>query len=94
MASKTRRERLEELLEKGEYTVEHLARFLDAPVRNVVDDLEHVRLSASDRFEMIPPECEGCGFVFDDRTKVRRPSRCPKCRDERIDGPWFTVRPR
>lgn len=92
MPSKTRRERLQELLEKGEYTVEHLARFLDTPVRNVVDDLEHVKRSAGDRFEMIPPECEGCGFVFRDRTKVKRPSRCPKCRDERIDGPWFTVR--
>jgi predicted Zn-ribbon and HTH transcriptional regulator len=89
MPSKTRRERLEELLGKGSFTVEQLARFLDTPVRNVVDDLEHVRQSAGDDFYMRPPECEACGFVFNKRRKIKRPSRCPECREERIIGPWF-----
>ncbi len=93
MPSKTRRERLQELLEKGEFTVEQLARFIDAPVRDVVDDLEHVRKSAGDRFHMRPPECEGCGFVFHKRRKITRPSRCPECREERVIGPWFGIVP-
>ena len=88
---KTRRQRLLELLEKGEFDVEQLAEFLDEPVRTVVADLPHVKKSAGDRFEMIPPECVNCGFVFRGRDKLKRPSRCPKCRQERIDGPWFTV---
>lgn len=91
MPSKTRRERLAELLEKGEFTVEQLARFLDERVRDVVYDLDHVRQSAGGRFEMVPPECRGCGFVFRGRTKLKRPSRCPECKDERIDGPFFSI---
>lgn len=88
---KTRRQRLAELLEKGEFDVEQLASFMDEPVRNIVHDLGHVRKSAGNRFAMIPPECVACGFVFRKRDKIKRPSRCPECREERIDGPWFTI---
>lgn len=91
MPRKTKRERLIELLEKGEFDVEQLASFLDVPVRQVVSDLPHVAKSTKGRFEMIPPECAGCGFIFRGRDKIKRPSRCPECRDERIEGPWFHV---
>lgn len=91
MPSKTPRQRLRELLEKGEFDVEQLAEFMDRPVRAVVADLPHVEKSAGDRFEMIPPRCKNCGFVFEKRTKIKRPSRCPECREERIEGPWFTI---
>jgi predicted Zn-ribbon and HTH transcriptional regulator len=93
MSEKTPRQRLAKLLTRGDFTVEQMARSLDAPVQRILDDLEHVRRSTGDRFEMLPPECKGCGFVFDDRTRLGRPSRCPECRQERIDGPWFHVEP-
>lgn len=93
MVDQTPRERLMELLEKGEFDVEQLAEFTDRPVRDVLDDLEHVRRSAGDRFVVVPPECRACEFVFDDRDRLDRPSRCPSCREERVDGPWFHVEP-
>ncbi len=92
-ADKTSRQRLVDLLTRGDFTIENMARSLDMPVQRVLDDLEHVRESVGDRFEMLPPECKGCGFVFGDRTRLDRPSRCPECRKERIDGPWFHVAP-
>lgn len=91
MVDKTDRERLRDLLPRGTFTLEQMADVLDEPVHAVVDDLRHVRESHADRFEMLPPECDACGFVYRDRRRVDRPSRCPECRGERISGPWFSM---
>lgn len=91
MPRKTRRQRLMGLLERDAFDVEELAETLMLQVRTVLDDLEHVRHSAGDDFTIVPPECRNCGFVFRKRDKIKRPSRCPECKDERIDGPWFTI---
>lgn len=40
---------------------------------------------------IIPASCKTCGHEFDKRRKVTKPSRCPKCRSERIDPPLFTL---
>lgn len=40
---------------------------------------------------MIPPRCRNCGYVFKDLSKPRKPSRCPKCKSERIDPPRFKI---
>ncbi len=40
---------------------------------------------------MVPPRCLSCGYVFKDVKRPRRPSRCPKCKSERISRPMFTI---
>lgn len=40
---------------------------------------------------MIPPRCKNCGYEFRDLSEPRRPSRCPKCRSQRIEPPRFYV---
>lgn len=87
----TPRQQLKQQLPQGEFTVEDLAGILDLPVKRVLDDLQHVRRSEPDEFQVVPACCSGCGFTFSDRDRLDRPSSCPDCRERRIDGPWFTL---
>ena len=59
--------------------------------KEVYDHLEHVRKSLKNRFVMTPAECAVCGYTFKDRSKVRPPSKCPKCHSEQINPPLFKI---
>ena len=43
------------------------------------------------RVDVVVAQCEGCGFVFNKRNKLSKPSRCPSCKSERIEPPRFTI---
>ena len=45
------------------------------------------------RFVLEPAACSDCGFVFRDRTRFTKPSRCPTCRSEGITGPRYGIEP-
>ena len=65
--------------------------------KDVLAHLEQIAVGAKargERLRMEPPVCEKCGFVFDERERVSRPSRCPRCRGEHISAPLFSVEPR
>lgn len=89
----TRRERLQELLSIGRYTPKDLARLTGAKVVDVIDDLEHLRKSIGKTLKITPAFCESCDFTFSERSRLSTPSRCPKCRSERIAGPWLSIDP-
>ena len=40
---------------------------------------------------MIPPRCRDCGYVFQDLEEPRKPSRCPRCKSQRIEPPRFYI---
>ena len=40
---------------------------------------------------MIAPQCRSCGYVFKDLDKPKKPSKCPKCRSQRIEPPRFKI---
>jgi len=72
-----------------------LARMLGLSEKQIEAHLVHVvRSLAKDRsrrFLLEPSACQDCGFVFRDRTRLTRPSRCPRCRSEAISAPRFGV---
>lgn len=41
---------------------------------------------------MIPPRCIKCGYTFTKLRKVKKPSKCPKCKSERIEPPSFMIK--
>ncbi len=43
---------------------------------------------------MVPPRCRDCGYVFTDLDEPRRPSKCPRCRSQRIEPPRFYIEER
>jgi len=93
--AKTPRQRMLELLEGTRLTSQQLARMLGLPERQVEDHLAHVvKTIARDRgrrFILEPSTCPDCDFVFRDRTKLTRPSRCPRCHGEGITAPRYGI---
>jgi hypothetical protein len=87
----TRREKMIEDLERGQYSVKELAAQYGRGVRATADDLRHVRKSVGDDFQIDPARCMACGFVFRGRKRLTEPSRCPECRSEQIRGPYVTI---
>jgi predicted Zn-ribbon and HTH transcriptional regulator len=72
-----------------------LAELIGIPERQIEDHLTHVvRSLAHDRtrrFVLDPSECQDCRFVFRERTRLTRPSRCPRCRSEAITAPRYGI---
>lgn len=72
-----------------------LAHRLALPERQIEEHLAHIaRTLARDRtrcFVMEPAACQSCGFVFRSRTRLTRPSRCPRCQSEQISAPRYEI---
>ena len=83
-------------LKRGEHSFEDLRIGLELTARDLEEALRHVERSARGqgiRLRVVPPECQDCGFDFPGRLKkhLHPPSRCPRCRGERIQPPRFRV---
>ena len=83
----TRRQRMTEFLENGPVTVRTIAGAMEMWVKDVVDDLRHLRRSQGKRFKVGPSECEACGHTVRRDTRYTAPSRCPRCKSERTTEP-------
>ena len=92
---RTLRRRLIDLLTDQRMSTDQLARMLGIPERQVEEHLAHVvKTVARDgvrRFILEPSVCLECKFMFRDRTKLTRPSRCPQCRSEGISAPRYGI---
>ncbi|GAB4261848.1 MAG: hypothetical protein Kow0092_11700 [Deferrisomatales bacterium] len=93
--SPTARQRLAERLRRGPATVRELARELGLREAEVADHLEHVArsLRPGERLAEEPAACLACGFAFRGRRRVRTPSRCPRCKSERIAPAVLRIEP-
>lgn len=93
----TDRQRLVQMITGARRSSRQLAELAGLPERQVEDHLTHiVRSLARDRtrrFVLDPSVCQDCGFVFRERTRLKRPSRCPRCRSEAISPPRFGIDP-
>jgi transcriptional regulator len=58
---------------------------------DALDKLSRSLERGAERLQREPPRCLACGFEFQDRTRVKRPSRCPSCSSERLTKPRFWV---
>jgi hypothetical protein len=92
---RTPRQRIIDLITGTRLSSYQLAQMLGIPERQVEAHLTHVvRTLARDpshRFILEPSTCPDCGFVFRDRTKLTRPSRCPRCRSEGVTAPRYGI---
>ena len=92
---RTPRQRIIELLTNARMTTHQLAPMLGIPEQQVEEHLAHVVKTVahdrSRRFILEPSICLDCGFMFRDRTRLTRPSRCPQCRSEGISAPRYGI---
>jgi len=91
----TRRKEMIELLNKEMYSVSHLARHFKCTISEIIEDLNHITqsmLSKNKRLRSKPPICNHCGFIFKERKRLSRPTKCPKCKSEYITEPYFFIK--
>ncbi|RLE92348.1 MAG: transcriptional regulator [Thermoprotei archaeon] len=98
----TLRQRIFQVLEEADrpLTVDEIGAVLDIPVRErkrLYEELVHLaktverKSGGAMRIMYEPPRCVHCGYVFKDLKRIRKPSRCPKCKSERILPPRFIL---
>jgi len=91
----TIREQILELLDQDECDARFISQYLSISEKAVYDHMPHIiqTLSAQGkRIKITPASCISCGFEFKDRKRPTKPSRCPRCKNERIDPPKFRVK--
>jgi transcriptional regulator len=88
----TLRQEIAEALERDWLDVKEISKSFHLREREVLDHLEHIARSASHgRFMIEPASCLDCGFVFQKRTRVSTPGRCPLCRSASVSSPRFRI---
>jgi predicted Zn-ribbon and HTH transcriptional regulator len=81
-------------LEQGPLSARDISGLAGIPEKEVAGHLEHIRQSlhrTGGRLIIQPAECVKCGFVFDKRERLTRPSRCPVCKSESLHAPLFSL---
>lgn len=90
----TVRERIALLLREAELTAHEISQRASVQEREVSEHLRHLEYSLSHLGEQLRasvPHCIKCGFEFLQRERHNRPSRCPRCKSERISPPSFKI---
>lgn len=93
-SSSTVRERIAHALRAGELTAREISVRASVQERDVADHLRHLERSLTHGGEQLhtsAPHCIKCGFEFTQRERHSRPSRCPRCKSERISPPSFKI---
>jgi predicted Zn-ribbon and HTH transcriptional regulator len=90
----TVRQSIMQELENGFCSAKDLSAIVKIPEREVYGHLEHIQktLASSGRRLLIrPAECKKCGFLFSKRDRMKKPGKCPICREELIKEPLFGI---
>lgn len=90
----TVRAELRRVLREGSFTARDLSARVGIGEKDVAGHLEHLSRSlkpSGERLEIDPARCLGCGFVFKDRTRLSKPSRCPGCKGQRLTPARYRV---
>jgi predicted Zn-ribbon and HTH transcriptional regulator len=92
---RTPRQRIMDLLTLSPMSSQQIAAIVKLSERQVEEHLVHITKSLardlSLRFVLEPPNCRDCDFVFRDRQRLTRPSRCPRCHSEAITDPRYSI---
>ena len=71
-----------------------LSQALGIREKEVAAHLPHIAKSAKAKklnWQTQPAYCENCNYSFKDRKRLTPPSKCPRCRSSRIQGPWYRI---
>jgi predicted Zn-ribbon and HTH transcriptional regulator len=85
----TIRQEILRILENDQLTVGDVSGIIGKSEKELYDHLQHLLVSGS--LQIIPAECLKCGYVFENRKKVKKPGKCPECKRTYIKKPMFTV---
>jgi len=88
----TRRQEIIKFLEEQPMSINQIANLYKTKTEEILEDIPHIKKTIHPKkLKIIPAVCKKCGFVFKERTKLRAPSKCPRCRSEWISEPLFKI---
>ena len=93
----TLRQAILRYLHEGPLTARELSALVHIREKEVIPHLEHLERSlrrSRQRLGFEPAVCLGCGYRFQNRLRLTKPSACPRCRAQRIEPPVFRLEPR
>lgn len=88
------RQALERALLEGPCSLRELSQRVGVSEKQLGEHLEHLEKSLKGRGARLrsqPARCLQCDFAFEGRRRATAPSRCPRCKSERIEPPSFWV---
>jgi predicted Zn-ribbon and HTH transcriptional regulator len=91
----TIRQKIISLLAGKTLSVREISPDVGVSEKEVYEHLEHIQRTINKREHNLivtPAACKRCGFVFRKRDRLKKPSKCPVCRNEVIQEPLFSVR--
>jgi predicted Zn-ribbon and HTH transcriptional regulator len=83
----TVRQQIIDLLSVEELNAMEISQAVSIREREVYDHLAHISrtlASQGKRLVVSPYTCLSCGFTFEGRHRITRPSRCPRCKGGHI----------
>ena len=88
----TRRQQIIEILQQNKQTAQQLANYFQTELKEIIEDLGHIKKSIkTKKLKISPAFCKSCNFVFKERSKISKPSKCPRCKSEWIEAQMFWV---
>ena len=91
---KTTRQQMIELLSENDMSARDLSQAMGIREKEVYEHLPHIARSLEAQKKKVsirPSTCLTCGYVFKDRRRFTRPSRCPRCKKSHIQEPLYRV---
>jgi transcriptional regulator len=81
-------------LSRDEHTARDLSVTLRIREKEVYDHLSHIKrslLSQKKRLVVKAAQCLECQYVFRDRMRLTKPSKCPRCKGTHIEDPKYSI---
>ena len=91
----TIRQEIIRLLERDPMTAREISQAVGIMEKDVAHHLESIDKTVKQRKQKLhvsPFSCRDCGFEFKSRRKLKKPGKCPACRDGRIEPAVFQIR--
>jgi hypothetical protein len=83
-----------QLLSERETTAREISQAIGIREREVYEHLPHIARSATAqkrKLVVLPFACMSCRYVFEERTRFTRPSRCPRCKKTHLETPVYSL---
>lgn len=88
----TLRTQILKYLSEGSHSLREISQFVRISEKEVYGHLEHLKKSHKENFIIYPAKCLKCGFNFIKRNKIKKPGRCPVCKNEHIKEPLYEIK--
>jgi transcriptional regulator len=90
----TVRQQIISLLTERAMGAREVSQTLGIAEREVYAHLPHIARSLSSQGKQLVVQhsrCLNCGYRFEDRQRLTRPGRCPRCKEGHLEPPKFQV---